>query len=627
MPEPPLNPLMPSLISIPADYGKTVPSRGRSTSPIRPAASVEKLRRPPSRTFIPLAIPVDIIDFPKIIHSRIGLFIDISSTVLMGGATAEGAIHLTIDGGHRKAKASTKLPPISIDRICVSLVGIERSGARQHMFRCLVTDLIDEAHPPPAEMARRDQPVSDQLWEVMPSSTILPFRLDLPVLLGPPPYKSRKNNIMYLISVLAEAKIDGKRNYVRQSEEVTVLTVHDPEKALLNLPNPLVVTEEVQTSHRNGVETVELVAGVHRQTWISGYPLFVDVRIGNRGSKVVKKVELQLERSTFVYAHAAPSDEQGLSDTLRLPDRCEKEVILKVDCPSWQVQPQSRDLKTCSLPIPSGLVSVDAGISRLEYLLHSSDFFISKHLMVQLPITIIHPNSIDIPPNSLAQVAATIEHKHRNRNLNTASVPYNYRPGQAFLAARRQSFEQASRDTIPQDEMSSIADALSSLERPPAERPRRRASTTVIKPESDYARLPYRNSRFLEGTNGFRDPPPSPTRPPPSRPSIINYHSPVQRPEIPQRRTHRASTEEHSSRQPLLDHQTTATRHRRTKTLEDRYYRGPRLQRSTSGLKFSSSDDDGDMVYEGFEDLGSDARTRLKRKGVTESQRLLRWEV
>ncbi|KAL8802528.1 MAG: hypothetical protein Q9182_003768 [Xanthomendoza sp. 2 TL-2023] len=417
-------------------------------------------------------------------------------------------------------------------------------------------------------MARRDQPVSDQLWEVMPSSTILPFRLDLPVLLGPPPYKSRKNNIMYLISVLAEAKVDGKRNYVRESEEVTALTVHDPEKALLNLPNPLVVTEEVQASHRNGVETVELVAGVHRQTWISGYPLFVDVRIGNRGSKVVKKVELQLERSTFVYAHAAPSDEQGLCDTLRLPDRFFPFLL---------------------------------ALSRLTQ------------------------NSIDIPPNSLAQVAATIEHKHRNRNPNTSSVPYNYRPGQAFMAARRQSFEQASRDTIPQEEMSSIAEALNKPERPPAQRPRRRASTTVVNPKSDSARVPYRNSRFLEGTNTFRNPPPSsPKRPPPSRPPVMN--SPVQGPEIPQRRTHRASMEEHSSRQSLLDHHTTATRHRRTKTLEDQYYRGPRLQRSTSGLKFSSSDDDEDRVYDGFEDLGGDTRMRLKRKGVTESQRPLRQE-
>ncbi|KAL8725957.1 MAG: hypothetical protein Q9166_007034 [cf. Caloplaca sp. 2 TL-2023] len=619
MPDPPLPPLMPSLISIPADYGKTIPSRGRSTSPIRPGRSSEKLRRPPSRTFIPLVLPIDIFDFPKIPHPRISVAVSVSAPVLMGGATAEGAVNLTIDGGPKKAKASIKLPPISIDRISVSLVGIERSGARQHMFRCLMTDLIDEAHPPPAEIARPDQPVSDRLWEIMPSSTVLPFRLDLPVMPGPPPYRSRKNAITYLISVLVEAKIGGKRSYVRESEEVIVLTVHDPEKALLNLPNPLVATEEIQTSHRAGIETVELTAGVHRQTWISGYPLFADVRIGNRGSKIVKKIELQLERSTFVYAHAAPSDENGLGDTLRLPDRCEKEVILKAHCPGWQIQPQSRDLKTCSLPIPADLVSVDAGrFFGVRFFLNVRiTIYFTKHLMVQLPVTIIHPVYITHSCSLSALINMSPPELHRH-------PPQFSRPSQAFLAARRQSFEQATRNTISQEDINSIANALNDPEKQVTQQARRRASTTQINPKPENPRIAYRNSRFLEGTNSFRNPPPSPQRPPPPRPTILNTHPLPQRPDIPQRRAHRASLEEHHSRQPLLDSQPMAVQHRRTKTSEDRYYRAPRLQRSTSGLKFSSSDDEGDVAYGGDVDPFVDTRARLKRRTATESQRPLR---
>ncbi|KAL8643669.1 MAG: hypothetical protein Q9226_008200 [Calogaya cf. arnoldii] len=633
MPEPPFTPLMPSLISIPADYGKTIPSRGRSTSPIRPGPSAEKLRRAPSRTFVPLALPIDILEFPRIPHTRINLAISVSSPVLMGGATAEGVVNLTIDGGVKKAKASTKLATMSIDRMSVSVVGIERSGARQHMFRCLMTDLIDQAHPPPVDMAPPDQPVSDRLWEVKASTNVFPFRLDLPVMLGPPPYKSRKNTITYLVSVLVEAKLGGKRSYVRESEEVTVLTVHDPEKALLNLPNPLVVTEEVQTSHRGSLETVELTAGVHRQTWISGYPLFVDVRIGNRGSKVVKKIELQLERLTFVYAHAAPSEEHGLGDTLRLPDRCEKEVILKVSCQTWQVQPQSCDLKTCSLSIPPGLVSVDAGrFFGVRFFLNIRvAISFSKHLTVQLPITLIHPNSIDIPPNSLAQVAATIEHKHRNREPLAPDISYNYRPGQAFLAARRQSFNQAARKTISQEDITSIANALDNdPEKSTAQQARRRASTTHIasNPRPENPRLTYRNSRFLEGTNSFRNPPTSSQHPPPTRPPMTSSHPLQQRPSIPQRRNHRASLEEKSSRQALLDPVPSAAQHRRARTSEDRHYRGPRLQRSTSGLKFSSSEEDDEGAYEGVGvgagDPNVDTRARLRRRLVSESQRPLR---
>ncbi|KAL8915320.1 MAG: hypothetical protein Q9171_000190 [Xanthocarpia ochracea] len=621
---------MPSLISIPAEYGKTIPSRGRSTSPIRPGPSAEKLRRAPSRTFIPLALPIDIFDFPRIPHTRINLAISVSSPVLIGGATAEGVVNLIIDGGLKKAKSSSKLATMSIDRMSVSIVGIEKSGARQHMFSCLMTDLIDEAHPPPAEMARPNQPVSDRLWEVTPSTTVLPYRLDLPIIVGPPPYKSRKNTITYLVSVLVEAKVGGKRSYVRESEEVIVLTVHDPEKALLNLPNPLVVTEEIQPSYRGSLETIELTAGVHRQTWISGYPLFVDVRVWNRGSKLVKKVELQLERMTFIYAHAAPSEEHGLGDTLRLPDRCEKEVLLKISCHTWQVQPQSCALRTCSLPVPPGLVSVDAGrFFGVRFFLNIRiAISFTKHLTVQLPITLIHPNSIDIPPNSLAQVAATIEHKHRNRQPLTPDVTYNYRPGQAFLAARRQSFEQVARKTISQEEITSIGNALNDPEKLPTQQARRRASTThiVANSKTENPRLAYRNSRFLEGTNSFRDPSPSPQHPPLTKPTVIGGLPVRQRPDIPPRKTHRASLEERSSRQALLHHQPSAVQHRRTKTSEDRYHRGPRLQRSTSGLQFSSSDDEDDMGYEGFAEPSVDTRARLRRKIGSESQRPLRMD-
>ncbi|KAL8737115.1 MAG: hypothetical protein Q9181_002009 [Wetmoreana brouardii] len=558
MPEPPSITPMPSLVPIPAEYGKTIPSRGRSTSPIRPAPSIERLRRAPSRTFVPLVLPIDIIYFPTIPHTRIGLAIRVSAPIFMGGATAEGAVSLTVDGGSRTPRARHKLPPMSIDRISVSLVGIERSGARQHMFRCLTTDLIDEAHPPPVEMARPNQPVSDQLWEVMPLT----------------------------------------------------------EKALLNLPNPLVVTDEVQSSHRGSLDTVVLTAGVHRQTWISGYPLFVDVRILNRGSKAVRKVEMQLERSTFIYAHAALSGETGLGDTLRLPDRCDKETIIKAICPGWHVPAHSHDLKTCGLPIPSGLVSVDAGrFFGVRFFLNVRiTVSFAKHLMVQLPITIIHPNSIDIPPNSLAQVAATIEHKHRTRPPTTPDTSYKYRPGQAFLAARRQSFEDVARHTISSEEVNNIADILNGHSNPSTRQPRRRASTSQVSARTiANPRDKYRSSRFIEGTDKFRNPPSrAPPLPPVTKTFVVEKTLSPQRPVIPDRKAHRVSWDEaSSSRQCPMDRQAYGVQHRRTRSsLTDRGHRGPRLQRSTSGLKFSSSEeeDDGTEQQQGVADLFVDSK-------------------
>ena len=134
---------------------------------------------------------------------------------------------MIIDSGTQTSKSNSEKPTLSIDRISISLVGVERSNTRQHMFICLMTYLVDESHPPPSTMALPGQPIPDLLWEVIPSSTMVPFKLDLPVMLGPPPYKSKRNEIYYLISVLIEAKTDGKRAYARQSEEVIILPVHD----------------------------------------------------------------------------------------------------------------------------------------------------------------------------------------------------------------------------------------------------------------------------------------------------------------------------------------------------------------------------------------------------------------
>ncbi|KAL9614693.1 MAG: hypothetical protein Q9167_000822 [Letrouitia subvulpina] len=217
---------MPSLVSIPHDYGETVPSRGRSTSPIRRTSSAEKLRRAPSRTFIPPVPPVDIMDFPKLPHPRVGVSIRMSAPIFLGGATAEGDVCLVIDGGKRQ-KSNPKKPPILMNRISVSLVGIERSNGRTTMFQCLMTDLIDEAHPPPKTMALANQPASEVGWQAIPSASVLPFRIDLPVSLGPVPFKSKKNSIKFLVSVLVEARLGGERVYVRNSEEVAILAVYD----------------------------------------------------------------------------------------------------------------------------------------------------------------------------------------------------------------------------------------------------------------------------------------------------------------------------------------------------------------------------------------------------------------
>jgi hypothetical protein len=75
------------------------------------------------------------------------------------------------------------------------------------------------------------------------------------------------------------------------------------EKALVSLPSPLTATDEF-VRHRDGPpETVKVTAGLHRQVWVSGTSIFVDVHIANDMKKPIKRLELQLERDILCYRH------------------------------------------------------------------------------------------------------------------------------------------------------------------------------------------------------------------------------------------------------------------------------------------------------------------------------------
>lgn len=199
----------------------TIRSRGRSTSPIR---SRGQARRAPSRTFIPPVAPTDILDFPDVRHPRVNVAVKPSAPVCVGGATIEGDVGLTIDGGKENSKA---WPPVSLGRIVVSLIGVEHCNGKQWIFQSLATDLIDETHLAPAEILAEASSTFGITQAVRPSTSLMPFRLDLPVNVGPPPYKSKKLGIRYVLSVTVEAKISGKVHFARTSQNITILTIHD----------------------------------------------------------------------------------------------------------------------------------------------------------------------------------------------------------------------------------------------------------------------------------------------------------------------------------------------------------------------------------------------------------------
>ena len=385
------------------------------------------------------------------------------------------------------------------------------------------------------------------------------------------------------------------------------------EKALVNLASPLTVADEMHISQRQGLQKIILSAGVHRQTWIGGYPIFVDVHIDNRSARSIKKIELQLEKTTTFHSHSAPCNDQGMAGMLRLPNLIQKEIIAKKDVSNGlrSILPISQDLATYQMDLPVGSLSIETGrFFGVRFFLNikvSCSFH--RHLKVQLPITIIHPNSIDIPTNALAQVTTSIEHKHRN--LTSASgtgSPYRYRPGQAFTTARRQSYLELRNDTLRSGDMDSLTRALEESPRRSERQSRispkrmkilRRQSAIGIrnrdKPSSNHQQhrtLSKQHASFDDGAR-YRTP------------YITNDTTLVGEPRVsfedrrqqqlpPPLQSQSGLSGLQKNRSSGVQHRSSleAKVHRGLRGISiDMMNRGPRLQKSTSGLAFNSSDE------------------------------------
>lgn len=67
------------------------------------------------------------------------------------------------------------------------------------MFMNIASELIDEDHPPPAAMLATAEEETKMFWKVKPSRSFLPFKLSLPLNVGPGPFNSVRARIRYVI--------------------------------------------------------------------------------------------------------------------------------------------------------------------------------------------------------------------------------------------------------------------------------------------------------------------------------------------------------------------------------------------------------------------------------------------
>ena len=71
----------------------------------------------------------------------------------------------------------------------------------------------------------------------------------------------------------------------------------------MSLPSPLTASDEWIKARDSILDIVRVTACLHRQVWVSGTGIYVDVHIINNSRKYIKKIELQLERDILCYKH------------------------------------------------------------------------------------------------------------------------------------------------------------------------------------------------------------------------------------------------------------------------------------------------------------------------------------
>ncbi|GAB7358080.1 hypothetical protein MBLNU230_g0241t1 [Neophaeotheca triangularis] len=552
----------------PTPRGFTIANHGHSESPVKEVGlrvdpyTSEAARRVPSRTFIRTAHPGDIPSSPAFKHPRVRLELQVSAPLFVGGGSIEGFVKITVDDNERINHRRS----LSICAISVDLVGYEEmtggSSGRKATFLALGTELLDENNHPPPNMVEPANPIFfDESWTLVPSASALPFMLSLPLDTGPPPFQSKHANIRFLLSATLQIKDTGKLYRVRTSHTVCVLGTHDPEKALTSLPSPLTASDELPLSRSGEAEKIKLTAGLHRQVWVSGSSIFVDVHIANKSRKIVKRLDLTLERNILCYRHAAAATLERSAGQARIFESNEQTLLAKSTMRlghGWRgVDPFTSDTRTCDLEVPRGHATVRCGkYFEVRYFLNvTAHISSSKFVSVQLPIILIHMNSLDVLPNSVAQVAAAIEekrahHQHqrsqsrnesRHGRTRSASSPApskpdlhrkpSYAQGRAFAAPRQQSLD---RQRAKREDLAQLTATLESSPRkhhPQAHLARKLTSAMSIGNFHDpNSHKPQRN---LNHHPTSRPPTSQSTSTPSSLPdpetghTVGNYHSPA----------------------------------------------------------------------------------------------------
>ncbi|CCX05057.1 Similar to Uncharacterized protein C557.05; acc. no. Q9USS1 [Pyronema omphalodes CBS 100304] len=412
-----------------------------------------------AKTFVRPEPPNDLLEYPVIFNPRVTMMVSITQPLYIGGGSVDGRLNIHIRG--------TRLDDIRLGRVSVDIAGIEElSFSRKTMFMNIASELIDEDHPPPAAMLATAEEETKMFWKVKPSRSFLPFKLSLPLNVGPGPFNSVRARIRYVIHGTILISINGNKSVVRTCRDIRIISALDPTTTLLPLERPLLSTEEHSLRY-GGHKTLKVTAGLHRAVWVAGTAAYVDVNIINNTSRKVKSVKCKLRRHILAYKNTVALAENQSAGHLRVPNWIERKTLSHSELnigSRWRgVKGSQLDVVTCEIEIPRNQASVKMGrYFEVKYLI---DIGVctpaARTVRVQLPITIVHMNSLDIMPNDLEEVTKSIATRYGREKAQ------QYLVGKAFTAPREYTANKA----LPPALLPTLQPRRSSMKRSESQEP------------------------------------------------------------------------------------------------------------------------------------------------------------
>lgn len=145
---------------------------------------------------------------------------------------------------------------------------------------------------------------------------------------------------------------------------------------------------------------------------------YVDVASTNDSSRAVYKIQLELVRHVAFYKNAAASSAFQSVDQ-RVPERIVTRTIStnaltvksdRCDNPDWKgVAAGARETVVCQVSVPANQLSISAGrYFGVRYVINVVVCTKGGDVQLELPITIVHINSLDVMPASVKAVSKMI---------------------------------------------------------------------------------------------------------------------------------------------------------------------------------------------------------------------------